>query len=286
MIACARAFGRREFPKEVWTMHILVTNDDGVQAPGLLALVQALRGIPGAEVSVLAPHKNWSVTGHSKTLDRPLRVWPVRLADGTPAWASDGGPADCVALAVLGVIEARLDLVVSGINPHGNLGHDVTYSGTVAAAMEAVLAGVPGLAVSLEGKERLRSVDDYRAAAAVAGAIAAWVLAHGLPGGVFLNVNVPHRPAGGLRGVQLTRLGRRIYRDRLVRREDPWGRPYYWIGGERPTGVPEPGTDIGALAEGWVSVTPLHMDLTATHALEVLADLAQEGVLGNWREIP
>jgi len=261
-------------------MHILVTNDDGVTAPGLLALVQALRQIPDANISVLAPHKNWSATGHSKTLHRPLRVWEVHLADGSEAMTTDGSPSDCVALALLGLLEKPVDLVVSGINPNPNLGHDVTYSGTVTAAMEAVIFGVPAIAVSLDGGYAPQEVLDYRAAAVMARRAAQWVGAHGLPEEVLLNINVPHMPLDALKGARLTRMGRRVYRDRLIRREDPWGRKYYWLGGEAPTGVPEEGTDIGALAQGWVSVTPVQMDMTAHHALTGLEGLAAEIMRG------
>ena len=132
-------------------MHILVTNDDGVQAPGLLALAQEMRKL--GKVTVFAPDKNWSASGHVKTMERPLRVKEVLLADGTSAFASDGAPSDCVALPLLGLIEEQIDLVVSGINPNANVGHDVTYSGTVTAAMEAVIAGVKGIAVSLDSPE-------------------------------------------------------------------------------------------------------------------------------------
>ena len=132
-------------------MHILVTNDDGVLAPGLLALAQEMRSL--GQVTILAPDRNWSASGHVKTLDRPLRVKEVILADGTPALATDGAPSDCVALALLGLLPEPVDLVVSGINPHANLGHDVTYSGTVTAAMEAAIGGVPGVAVSLHSPE-------------------------------------------------------------------------------------------------------------------------------------
>jgi 5'-nucleotidase len=135
-------------------MHILVTNDDGVFAPGLLALAQALR--PLGKVSVLAPDRNWSASGHVKTLHRPLRVKEVKLADDSPAQASDGAPSDCVALALMGLIEEPIDLVVSGINPYANLGYDLTYSGTVTAAMEAVIAGVPAIAVSVDGSRKKR----------------------------------------------------------------------------------------------------------------------------------
>src|SRR5512137_295142 len=140
-------------------MHILVTNDDGVQAPGLLALAQEMRKL--GQVTVLAPDRNWSASGHVKTMDRPLRVKEVVLADGTSALASDGAPSDCVALALLGVVKEKVDLVVSGINPHANIGHDVTYSGTVTAAMEAVIGGVAGIAFSLHAPEDFQGVLDY-----------------------------------------------------------------------------------------------------------------------------
>jgi 5'-nucleotidase len=252
-------------------MHILLTNDDGVDAPGLLALAQAMRTM--ADVSVLAPDHNWSASGHVKTLHRPLRVWPAALADGTPAMATDGAPSDCVALAILGMVERPIDLVVSGINPHANVGHDVTYSGTVTAAMEAVIAGLPALAVSLDSVEAPSSVEDYRTAADVASLLARRIVEGRLPPPVLLNVNVPSRPREELRGIVLTRQGSRVYRDALVRREDPRGRPYYWIGGEAPTAIPEEGTDSWALAEGFVSVTPLQLDLTAYPALETLRTL-------------
>ncbi len=241
-------------------MHILVTNDDGVTAPGLLALAQALR--PLGKVTVLAPDRNWSASGHVKTLNRPLRVREVTLADGSPALASDGAPSDCVALALLGLVD-EVDLVVSGINPFANLGQDLTYSGTVTAALEAVVGGKPALAVSLHTRSGAARVEEYAAAAEIARRLAALVLERGLPPGVGLNVNVPSGPLEAIRGVEITRQGRRIYRDQLVRRTDPFGRPYYWIGGQPPTGEPEPGTDIGALAQGRVSITPLHLDLTA-----------------------
>lgn len=251
-------------------MHILVTNDDGVTAPGLLALAQAMRAL--GEVSILAPDRNWSASGHVKTLHRPLRVKEVALTDGTSALAADGAPSDCVALALLGVLPNGVDLVVSGINPNANLGHDVTYSGTVTAAMEAVIWGIPGIAVSLDTPEDHLGVVDYDAAAAIARRVARTVVAHGLPKDLLLNVNVPYLPEGEIGGLALTRQGLRVYRDELDRRKDPRGVPYYWIGGDVPTGVPDEGTDFGALEDGYVSVTPLHLDLTAYRDLERIRD--------------
>jgi len=249
-------------------MHILVTNDDGVLAPGLLALAQEMRSL--GEVTVLAPDRNWSASGHVKTLERPLRVKNVELADGTAALATDGAPSDCVALAVLGLLEKKIDLVVSGINPNANLGHDVTYSGTVTAAMEAAIWGIPGMAFSLDSPENHMGLLDYSTAARVAGKIVNQVMKNGLPKDILLNVNVPYVKEQLLKGIMITRQGLRVYRDLLVRRQDPRGRPYYWIGGDAPTGIPEEGTDFGALAEGFVSVTPIQLDLTAQAALERL----------------
>jgi 5'/3'-nucleotidase len=245
--------------------HILVTNDDGVFAPGLLALVEEMRNL--GRVTVLAPDRNWSGGGHVKTLDRALRVKAVRLADGTQAFASDGAPSDCVALATLGYFKEPIDLVVSGINAGANLGHDVTYSGTVTAAMEAVIAGVPGIAVSLEVPDNSVEELDYGPASRAAANVVRQVIENGLSHEILLNVNVPALPADKIRGIALTRQGLRVYHSRLDERSDPRGKPYYWIGGDAPTGVPERGTDVGALAEGLVSVTPLQLDLTAYRAL-------------------
>lgn len=249
-------------------MHILVTNDDGVTAPGLLALAQEMRKL--GKVTVFAPDKNWSASGHVKTMERPLRVKEVTLADGTLAFASDGAPSDCVALPLLGLIEEKIDLVVSGINPNANIGHDVTYSGTVTAAMEAVIAGVKGIAVSLDAPEWHKGPLDYSTSAAVAKRIVKQVIADGLPEGVVLNVNVPYLKESELKGYMITRQGLRVYRDALDARMDPRGKPYYWIGGEAPTGVAENGTDFGALAQGYVSITPLQLDLTHLKAMDVL----------------
>jgi 5'-nucleotidase len=245
--------------------HILVTNDDGVFAPGLFALVEEMRKL--GRVTVLAPDRNWSGGGHVKTLDRALRVKEVGLADGTRAFASDGAPSDCVALATLGFFKEPIDLVVSGINAGANLGHDVTYSGTVTAAMEAVIAGVPGIAVSLEAMDNLTGEIDYGPASRAASKVVRQVIENGLSHEILLNVNVPYLPADKIRGIALTRQGLRVYHSRLDERTDPRGKPYYWIGGDAPTGVPERGTDVGALAEGFVSVTPLQLDLTAYRAL-------------------
>lgn len=262
---------------------ILVTNDDGITAPGIRALWQAL--LPVGDVVVLAPERNWSAAGHSKTLHKPLRADPYPL-DEVRAFVSTGTPSDCVALALLGLVDPPPALVVSGINPTANLGQDITYSGTLAAAMEATIFGVPAIAVSLEaptgGDARDRAVagaNEYGPVAAFAARLADRLLREGLPRHTLLNVNAPALPADQLRGVAITRLGIRVYRDELVRRDDPRGRPYYWIGGEAPSGdVKRVGTDIWAVAHGYISVTPIRLDMTAPDLLPVLEswDLRQE----------
>lgn len=246
--------------------HILVTNDDGIHAPGLLALKDACAEI--GDVTVLAPSHNWSASGHVKTMHKPLRVDRVELADGTEALSTSGAPSDAVALAFLGVVERDIDLVVSGVNRGANLGHDVTYSGTVTAAMEAAISDVPAIAVSLNTREQA----DFEPAAQFTASLAGQTLQRGLPEGILLNVNVPNLPADAIKGVRVTRMGLRIYRDELLKRLDPRGRPYYWIGGPEPTGVEEEGTDIWAVANGYISVTPVQLDLTAHDMLESLKD--------------
>jgi len=262
---------------------ILVTNDDGVDAPGLLALKQSLEKI--ASVIVLAPDHNWSAAGHTKTLNRPLRVWQKQLRDGSTAYVTDGAPTDCVALVMLGLFRkssreqsfdinfagARDDLrhekpamIVSGINPGSKLAHDLTYSGTVAAAMEGAINNIPSLAISLDGNHR--DAMDFAPAAEIAQRLARRALELTLPPDTFLNVNVPNVPTQDMRGVRVTRLGKRIYRDALVERQDPSGKNYYWIGGEPPGGVMEDGTDVAAIAQNYVSITPVHLDMTS-HAL-------------------
>jgi len=255
--------------------NILVTNDDGVHAPGLLALAQEMRHL--GKVTILAPDRNWSGSGHVKTLDRALRLREFHLEDGSQAFASDGAPSDCVALAMLGYFKEKFDLVVSGINTGANLGHDVTYSGTVTAAMEAVIAGVPGIAVSLEVPEGYVGTIDFQPAANAARIAVQNVITNGLPAETLLNVNVPFLKAEDIQGFRITRQGLRVYHSRLDERIDPRGRPYYWIGGDAPTGVSESGTDVGALTDGYVSVTPLQLDLTAYRAISDLSTW-------EWRE--
>jgi 5'-nucleotidase len=247
-------------------MYILVTNDDGYQSEGLVALRTALSEL--GEVVVVAPDRNWSAAGHYRKLFDPLRAWEGALPDGSPALLCDGTPADCVALAIMGLLPRKPDLVVSGVNLGANLGTDLLYSGTVAAAMEGIVFGVPGIAVSqLHKKEQPW---DFRAAQAAVVRVVAKVAEHGLPAGILLNMNVPARPPEQVRGIRVARLGRRSYRDELVVRNDPRGRPYYWIDGSDPEDHAEEGTDVNAVAEGYVSLTPAHMDLTSHRWLEEL----------------
>jgi 5'/3'-nucleotidase len=248
---------------------ILVTNDDGVDSPGLSALARALREVE--DVCVIAPNRNWTAAGHTKTLDRPLRVAEIALPGSKMrAFSSDGSPSDCVALAFLGLAPERPRLVVSGINTGPNMGSDITYSGTVSAAMEGVVSGVPAIAVSLADYYEW----DFHYAAGFAARLARRVLREGLESDVLLNVNVPRGRRRDIRGVQVTRLGRREYRDELIRRQDPIGRDYFWIGGGPPGGSGEPGTDLHAVADGYVSVTPVQLDLTNHNLIEHIASWA------------
>ncbi len=250
-------------------MRILLTNDDGIDSEGLLALYRALHD--EHEVAVIAPDRNWSIAGHNKTMDRPLRV-TERQWEGTTVYASDGTPSDCVALGALGFLGYRPDVVVAGINKGPNLGDDITYSGTVAAAMEGVISEMPAIAFSIEDYLDWH----FETPAAFAARLLRQVARHGLPPGVLLNVNAPNLPPAEIQGVQVTRLGRRIYRDELVKRLDPRGRPYYWIGGDIPLAHQEPGTDGYAVANGFISVTPIHLDLTNHRLLEVIRGWALE----------
>jgi len=240
---------------------ILVTNDDGILAPGLEKLVTALESV--GEVWVYAPDRQQSAVGHSVTLHRPLRVEPYR-----DRWFMvDGTPTDCVMLAVRDLLERRPDLVVSGINAGANLGDDVTYSGTVAGAYEGMLLGVTSFAVS----DVSYVPEFYDTAARVAVGVAEFLLRKELPNETVLNVNVPDVPYEELDGAAFTSMGRRHYEDEIVRRQDPRGGAYYWIGGSEPSCFEEPGSDFEAIRNGKVSMTPLHRDITNRAVLETLA---------------
>jgi 5'/3'-nucleotidase len=231
---------------------ILVTNDDGVLAPGIRSAAEVLRGV--GEVIVAAPDRERSAASHSISLDRPLRVDEVESG----VYAIDGTPVDCVYLALLHLVPRRPALVVSGINNGFNLGSDVFYSGTVAGAVEGALRGVPALAVSLER----RRPQDFSHAARFLGALAGEMIRRGrgaLPDASLLSVNVP---GGAIRGYRVTFLGRRVYRDQVDVRQDLRGRSYYWIGGPEESATDLPGSDLDAVRAGLASITPLGLDLT------------------------
>ena len=241
---------------------LLLTNDDGVNAPGLAALADALNEV--GEVWVYAPDRDQSAVGHGISLHRPLRVRQVR-----ERWYMvDGTPTDCVMLAVRDLLEERPRMVLSGINNGPNLGDDVTYSGTVAGAFEGMLLGVPSMAVSVVN----HAPNHFACAAEVARQLVTEVLERGLPPDTVLNVNVPDVPHAELNGISITKMGRRTYEDEIIHREDPRGAAYYWIGGDQPGHVVDEGTDFNAIDENRVSVTPLHRDLTNFDALKKLKE--------------
>jgi 5'-nucleotidase len=264
-------------------MHILVTNDDGIESPGLFALKQALD--PLGDVSVIAPDGNRSAMARSITIRRPLEVDEVRLPDGSLGYATDGTPVDCVRFAVLGLLGSTPDIIVSGINHGLNLGDDVTYSGTVAAALEGVLLGWPAIAVSQQSTNREhwdsgQAEYDFRAVAAFAAALVPVAMREQFPRQVLLNVNGPGLLPAQVTRARVTRLGRRIYDDRLERLEGGEGsRKRYRIYGENPGHHAEAGTDFAAIEDGVISVTPLHFDLTDIGGMQHLERLALDELL-------
>ena len=254
-------------------MRILVTNDDGVHADGLFALKEALSAL--GDVTVVAPERQQSATGHAITLHKPLRLSPTKLRDGSAAFASNGTPSDCATLGILVAMEEKCDLVVSGINHGPNLGWDVHYSGTVSAAIEARVIGVPSFAVSVASWD---ADIHWDTAAQFAARLARWLPSHPLPPNTILNVNVPNVPAADVTGVAVTTQGRRQYVDRIERRTDPLGRPYYWLGGslaEEAAGA-EAGSDVRGVADGKITLTPIHLDMTAYSALPQLKEWDHE----------
>ena len=267
-IPTARATPRQAKPLSEWDSRprIRVTNDDGIESRGLLALKQALEAV--GDVYVMAPATNQSAVGHSMTFMRPLRVRERTLDDGSTGWSVDGSPTDAVSVAFLGYFGVSFDLVASGINYGSNLGDDITYSGTVGAAMEAVLSGCPAYAMSAEWSND----PDFSLPGRVAEMVARNILEHGLGEGELLNVNTPAEAAADPAEIELTRMGKRVYQDKLLERLDPRGVPYYWFGGPPPTGVSEPGTDFHAVSAGKVAITPIQLDLTAGRLLERIHD--------------
>jgi 5'-nucleotidase len=256
-------------------MKVLLTNDDGIQATGLNAARRALQRIEGIELEVIAPDSNRSATARSITTRHPLWVEEVEFEDGTVGYATDGTPVDCVRFAALGLLDFKPELIVSGINHGANLGDDITYSGTVAAALEGIVLRVPAIAVSQQsprGELDFRAGDSWRPdhfdqAAAFVARLVEELDDVPMPDRSLLNVNCPSAPA---RGVRACRLGRRIYHDRLKLDEETGGRRRYRIYGEDPSYHHEEGTDFAAVADGFIAVTPLHFDLTATDSVEAL----------------
>jgi 5'-nucleotidase len=261
-------------------LRVLLTNDDGIDAEGLQALRRALLEVDDVELAVIAPDSNRSATARSITTRRPLWVQEIDFGDGTVGYATDGTPVDCVRFASLGLIDGfTADLIVSGINHGSNLGDDITYSGTVAAALEGVVLGIPGIAISQQSNARemdfrLGERFDFSAAAAFTARLVEEIDDVPLPQGTLLNVNVP---AGEIGGVEVARLGKRIYRDQLSLLDEESGRKQYRIYGDSPVHDDDPGTDLSAVAAGNVAVTPIHFDLTDRPGIETLQayDLAK-----------
>lgn len=242
-------------------MKVLITNDDGINAPGLRLLAEMFRNF--AQVAVVAPDRERSAVGHALTLHHPLRAAEL----GPDIYAVDGTPTDCVNLGIHNLISFKPDLVVSGINRGANIGDDITYSGTVSAAMEATLMGIPAFAVSLVTSGQ---GINYEAAAAVAAKVARLVAANGLPDDTFLNVNIPDLPAAELGPPRFTTQGKRKYDGCIVDKTDPRGNKYYWIGTGDFAFIDREGTDYHSIKRGHVSITPLHLDLTNHSALSRL----------------
>jgi 5'-nucleotidase len=242
-------------------MHILVANDDGILAPGLQVLAEACQTV--AHVTVVAPDREQSAQSHALTMTRPLR--PVRRPDGT--WQVDGTPTDCVLLALEALMPERPAFVFSGINHGPNMGEDVLYSGTVSAAMEAVVLGIPGVAFSLAGR-RDDLLPGYRDL--VAKLVRRICALKDFPPSTLLNINLPSIPADEVKGIRVVRLGSRFFSDTVARQQDPWGREVLWIGGGKITWTGDADTDHAAVADGYVSITPLQMDLTNHSLLETV----------------
>src|SRR5690606_740148 len=252
-------------------MRFLCTNDDGILAHGLACLVQAAEQL--GEITMMAPDREQSATSHSLTLHHPLR--PVRRADG--AYQVDGTPTDCVMLAVEALMPERPNFVLSGVNHGQNMGDDVLYSGTVAAAMEGLALGLPSIAFSFAGGD-LRADPELidRLVPSIRDVLAHLTSLGGFPDATLFNVNFPPLPSEQVKGMRLTRLGRRVYSESLTRMKDPWGREIFWIGGGSVAWTGDTDSDFRAVQEGYISITPLHLDLTNRDVLAAAADWWRE----------
>ncbi len=245
-----------------------MTNDDGVLSEGLMALFEAMKGV--AEAVIVAPDRERSATSHSLTMHRPLRVTEVK----ENIYAINGTPTDCVTLGIGKILKRPPDLVASGINKGGNLGDDITYSGTVSAAIEGTILGVPSFAISMLWEDGGFYFDT---AAEFAKKIARNILDNGLPRDTLLNVNVPNKELRFIEGVKFTKQGKRVYCNSIQETYDPWGKKHYWIGGGSPSWEEDEKTDFLAVESGYISVTPLHLDLTNYDALN--------NIKNEWKEL-
>ena len=270
-------------------MRIVLTNDDGIDAPGLVAARKALEGI--GDVLTVAPDRNRSGVGRSISFGRSLRVEEREMSDGAMGYACSGTPVDCVRLVALGLMDFEPDIVVSGVNHGENLGDDITYSGTVAGALEGIVIGVPGIAVSLSVdrpwhetvEEEYMGLDaglNFEPVAEFTARLAKVAL-NGLPKGRILSINAPNLPASKLRGARVTRLGRRFYKDELVEVRDEEGRLGYDIYNNPPGHHPEEGTDFAAIDNAEISVTPIHLELTDTAGIQEISTWDFESLLPN-----
>lgn len=246
---------------------VLVTNDDGIHAPGINAMRRALEQVEGLEVWSVAPDRQRSASSHALTMYRPLFPMKMEIPGATsPCYSVTGTPADSAKLAIEELLPRKPDLVISGINQGPNLGTDIFYSGTVAAALEGPILGIPAIAASLDSF----TSDDYTIAAEYVTNLALWVLKEGLPPGTLLNINVPGLPREEIKGVRVAKMGRRLYRDQWDKRKDPRGRTYYWLAGVLADLTNDQDSDVVAVEQGYVSLTPLQLDLTRYELLDRL----------------
>jgi 5'-nucleotidase len=268
-------------------VRVLITNDDGILATGLNALRKELLGIDGLDVHVIAPDSNRSATARSITTRSPLWVEEISFDDGTSGFATDGTPVDCVRFAELGLVGERPELIVSGINHGSNLGDDITYSGTVAAALEGIVLGIPAIAISQSAGGETSGLPwgrefDFSSSAAFAAELVRRVAEEPLPADTLLNVNCP---SGAPAGVEVTHLGKRLYNDELkLVDEDSGGRRRYQIYGYEPSFEDEAGSDLSAIAHERIAVTPVHFDLTDRPSLDRLREWDFERMLGTAEE--
>ncbi len=247
---------------------ILVTNDDGVYSSGLMALFNAIKEL--GKAIVVAPDREQSAAGHSLTIHRPIRVDEIR----EDIYAINGTPTDCVTIGIGKILKKMPDLVVSGINKGGNLGDDITYSGTVSAAIEGTILGVHSFAISMVGERSFH----FDTASMFASKIARVVLNKGLPKDTLLNINVPNVQSDAIQGVRFTKQGKRVFDNGILETFDPWGRKHFWIGGGNPLWEPGDNTDFHAVDDHYISITPVHLDLTNYEALAYLSK-AWKGML-------